>query len=279
METFRYPRRFKLMTLVSGAVFSILIVFLIGLAETHGVRHLEIFTLMLAMLAAYIRWCVTMYRRADDTVTVDDSSLLYRAPGAPTVVLAWSSLGTRSRDVLLRLEVFDRSGAGPGRIVPGYQMDGFGRLAQIIRERAAPPLRSGPPPRVFPRSFRTLTAPLHWPLAFVGVAVWWWTHGQAPAALFVAGGIVWSFLSVLREPWRVRVVDDAILIDRLGHTTRIAFADIAAVRLHALTPHGTTQAVDLITAAGAIVRLSGFRDGSLELYRALDDAWRAAAIR
>jgi hypothetical protein len=282
METFRYPRRFKIMTLVSAVVFTVMALLLIGWAELNGIRHLEVFALILFMLGMYVWWCVVMYRRADDTVTVDDSSLVYRAPRRPTVILPWSSVRIRSRDMLLHLEVSDRSGARPGRILLGYQLDDFGRLAQIVRERMAPEVRSGPAPRVFVRSFWAITAPLHWPLAFIGVAVWAWSHGREQAAIFIAGGIVWSVVSAMREPWRVRVLDDGFAIDYAGRSKRIPFAEVRAVRLHELKEYGKgrtrladTQAVDIETARGT-VRLAGFRDGSLELYRALDDVWRAA---
>ena len=53
METFRYPRRFKLMTFVSAVVFSVMTVALLGWAEYNGVRHLEIFALILLVLLLY----------------------------------------------------------------------------------------------------------------------------------------------------------------------------------------------------------------------------------
>lgn len=116
--------------------------------------------------------------------------------------------------------------------------------------------------------------------------MWAWANGRQQAALLIVGGVIWSVVSVLREPWRVRVVDDAIRVDYVGRSRRIAFGDIAAVRLHELKEYGKgrtrladMQAVDIVTATGGTLRLAGFRDGSLELYRALDDVWRAAVKR
>ena len=54
METFRYPVRFKVMTLVSAVVFAVLAVLLIGWAELNGIRHLEVFALILVMLGLYV---------------------------------------------------------------------------------------------------------------------------------------------------------------------------------------------------------------------------------
>jgi hypothetical protein len=121
METFRYPRRFKLMTLVSGVVFSVMTVLLLGWAEYNGVRHLEIFALILLMLGLYIWWCVIMYRRPTTSSPVDDGGLLYRAPGRAAVSLPWSSVHARSRDRRLHLEISDPSGVPPVRIKLGYQ--------------------------------------------------------------------------------------------------------------------------------------------------------------
>ena len=285
METFRYPRRFKLMTLVSAVVFSVMTVVLIGWAEYHGVRHLEIFALILLMLGMYIWWCVVMYRRADDVVTVDAGGLVYRAPGRPPVSLPWASVHARSRDRRLHVEISDRSGVRPVRIRLGYQLENFGRLIHIIRERTTPELRTGPPQRAFVRSLSEITGPLHWPLAFIGVAAWLWTHERPQAALLVASGILWSIVGAARQPWRVRILDDALAIDYVGRSQRIALADVSAVRLHEYKEYGKgrprlddIQAVDVETARG-IVRLAGFRDGSLALYRALEDVWRAAVKR
>jgi hypothetical protein len=70
-ETFRYPKRFKVMTLVSAIVFTAMTVLLIGWADLNGIRHLEIFGLILFMLGMYIWWCVVMYRRQADSPRAD----------------------------------------------------------------------------------------------------------------------------------------------------------------------------------------------------------------
>lgn len=161
METFRYPKRFKLMTAVSAAVFSTITVALIWWANYNGIRHLEIFAPILLMLGTYLWWCVIMFRRADDTVTVGSGGLICRPRRGLPVSLPWSSVQARARDRRLHLEVTDRSGVNPARIRLGYQMENVGRLVQVVRERTTPPLRTGPPQRVFLRSFGEVTGPLH----------------------------------------------------------------------------------------------------------------------
>ena len=42
-ETFRYPRRFKTMTAVSGVVFAALAIMLLMWLDTGPVRHTELF--------------------------------------------------------------------------------------------------------------------------------------------------------------------------------------------------------------------------------------------
>ena len=88
-ETFRYPRRFKAMTAVSGVVFAALGVMLLTWLEIGPVRHTELFVAIILTISVWLAWCVTMFRRADDEVVLDDSSIAYRVPGRSTVILSW----------------------------------------------------------------------------------------------------------------------------------------------------------------------------------------------
>jgi hypothetical protein len=115
--------------------------------EVGPVRHPHLFAAIMVTLVVWIAWCVTMVRRADDEVTLDESGIAYRVPGRPTLMLAWPEITrVRARDLLQRLELSDVTGTR--RVVVAYQMADFGRLRQIIRERTAPPeahQRGGPP--------------------------------------------------------------------------------------------------------------------------------------
>jgi hypothetical protein len=83
---------------------------------------------------------------------------------------------------------------------------------------------------------------------------------------------------LLSPPWRVRLLDDAIAVDWLGWSRRIAYAEIAAVRVKEFKDipdketTGGEATVMLETTRGGVIKLAGFRDGSFALYRALDDA-------
>ena len=138
METFRYPKRFKLMTAVSAIVFTTIGIALVAWADYNGVRHWGMFGLVFTMLALYVRSCVTLFRRADDTVTVGSGGLIYRAPGRPPVSLAWANVHARSHDRQMRLDIVDRSGGYRKTITLGAQIQDFGRLIQLVRDRAVP---------------------------------------------------------------------------------------------------------------------------------------------
>ena len=86
-ETFRYPRRFKAMTAVSGVAFAALAIMLLKWLELGPVRHPELFAAIMLTLSGSLAWCITMYRRADDEVTLDESSIAYRVPGRTTLIL------------------------------------------------------------------------------------------------------------------------------------------------------------------------------------------------
>src|SRR5206468_5809825 len=86
------------------------------------------------------------------------SSIAYRVPGRPTLILSWPEITrVRARDVLQRLDLADVTGTR--RIVLAYQMENFARLRQIIRERTTPAARTGSPQRVFAKSLGDSAAP------------------------------------------------------------------------------------------------------------------------
>src|SRR5262249_58747115 len=104
----RYPKRFKAMTAVSAVVLTALAFLLLGWAEIGPIRHPELFVTILLILGIYITWCVAMYRRADDTATVDDSGIVYRVPGHSPLTLRWPEIAAvRARDLLQRLDLVD----------------------------------------------------------------------------------------------------------------------------------------------------------------------------
>jgi len=71
-ETFRCPRRFKTMTAVSGVVFAALAIMLLMWLDIGPVRHTELFAAIMLTVGTSLAWCVTMFRRADDEVVLDD---------------------------------------------------------------------------------------------------------------------------------------------------------------------------------------------------------------
>jgi hypothetical protein len=137
-EIFRYPRRFKAMTAFSAVVFAALAAMLLKWLEIAPLRQPELFTAIMLTLGVSLAWCVAMFKRADDEVVLDESSIVYRVPGRPTLILQWPEITrVRARDLLQRLDLTDVTGTR--RIVVAYQMENFGRLRQMIREHTTPP--------------------------------------------------------------------------------------------------------------------------------------------
>jgi len=281
-ETFRYPRRFKTMTAVSGVVFAALAIMLLMWLDIGPVRHTELFAAIMLTVGTSLAWCVTMFRRADDEVVLDESSIAYRVPGRPTLILSWPEITrVRARDVLQRLDLSDVTGTR--RIVLAYQMENFARLRQIIRERTTPAATTGSHQRVFAKSLGAILLPLHWPVVFVIVAAWFWRHGSSPLALLF--GIAWGVWVVLSPPWRVRLLDDAVAVDWLAWSRTISYGDVVAVRIKELKDipdketTGGVATVMIETTRGDVIKLAGFKDGSFALYRALDEASKLGRSR
>jgi hypothetical protein len=237
-EIFRYPRRFKAMTAFSAVVFAALAAMLLKGLEIVPLRQPELFTAIMLTLGVSLAWCVAMFKRADDEVVLDESSIVYRVPGRPTLILQWPEIArVRARDLLQRLDLTDVTGTR--RIVVAYQMENFGRLRQMIRERTTPPATAGPPRRVFARSPGSILLSLHWPL-----------------------------------------IVDTVAVDSLGWRRTIPYASVVAVRLEELKSvrdketTGGVATVLIETTRGRTVKLAGFKDGSLALFSALEEAWK-----
>jgi hypothetical protein len=232
-EIFRYPRRFKAMTAFSAVVFAALAAMLLKWLEIAPLRQPELFTAIMLTLGVSLAWCVAMFKRADDGVVLDESSIVYRVPGRPTLILQWPEITrVRARDLLQRLDLTDVTGTR--RIVVAHQTENFGRLRQMIRERTAPPATAGPPRRVFARSPGSILLSLHWPLIVVMVCVWAWGQDAPRAVYGVLWGVAWGLWSILVPPWRVRLLDHAVAVDSLGWRRTIPYASVVAVRLEEL---------------------------------------------
>ena len=132
--------------------------------------------------------------------------------------------------------------------------------------------------RGFAKSLAAILLPLHWPVVFILVAAWFWRQGASPYGVLF--GVAWALWTLLAPPWRVRLLDDAIAVDYLGRGREIAYADIVVVRLEdrkAFRDKETTGGVATViieTTHGGTTQLAGFKDGSLALFTALDDAWK-----
>jgi len=115
-------------------------------------------------------------------------------------------------------------------------------------------------------------------VVFILVAAWFWRQGASPYGVLF--GVAWALWTLLAPPWRVRLLDDAIAVDYLGRGRKIAYGDIVVVRLEdrkAFRDKETTGGVATViieTTHGGTTQLAGFKDGSLALFNALEDAWK-----
>ena len=119
---------------------------------------------------------------------------------------------------------------------------------------------------------------LHWPVVFVAVFVWYWRMGGSPLPL--AWCVAYALWVLLKSPWRVRLLNDAVAVDWLGWSRRVRYDEIAGVSVEELKDvkaidaetTGGVATVLLETTSGRVIKLADFKAGSFALYRSLDEA-------
>ena len=216
-----------------------------------------------------------LLRRSFVRVAVNSEGIWQRR-GRSTVFIAWNDLAdVRANDAQQLLELTDVRKVVS--ISVGYQIGNFERLrAYILSRHSAQTQRKHPGTSVFHHSLGNQIV-----YAIVAVllffSAWHMQHNLGfPFSLCLVAGVLMVFL-VLREPTTLTVGHDGITLQYLIFQSDIAFSSIAAVDFRDVRYRGNVWAGVRITMhRGARIRLSRFREGSLAIYEALQEARKAA---
>ena len=281
------PQDAEVFTFSFGATWFLLIAMLITLAEATllfaqawytvdpTTRLTQIPEGVFYALLTELNW--RLLRRSFARIAVNSEGIWQRRGGS-TAFIAWNDLASvHANDTQQRLELTD--GRGVVSLSVGYQIGSFERLrAYILSRLNAQTQRERPGTSVFRHSsdnqivYATVAALL---LFFA----WHMQHNLGfPFSVCLVAAVVMVFL-VLREPTTLAISHGGVTVHYLIYQSDIPFSSIAAVDFSDLRYRGNVWAgVRITTHRGARIRLSRFREGSVAIYEALQEARKAAAL-
>ena len=220
-------------------------------------------------LAAQLDWRFLSRSRVRIAVNPEG---IWRLRGSKTTFLPWSDMaGVRANDRSQRLELTDRRGVVS--IDVDYQIGGFNRLRAFILSHTteqAQLQRTGM--SVF---HHTSEYKIVYSVAAALLFFFAWQFQHHPGIAIFPPLVLGIFLlfMILREPTSVVIGRDGIEIHYIGFQRDIPFNSISAVDLNDRRYRGNVWAGVLITTnKGSRIRLTRFREGSVALYEAIQNA-------
>ncbi len=211
-----------------------------------------------------------------DTVAVNSDGLWYLHRKGGRTFIAWSDVGSVSaRDVGQRLVVTDLS--GNKKIKLEYQLENFEKLRAFVLEHSAAARLRTPAVTIFHRNW------VNRGLLLVGfVTTLFFTclcirQGQPKPAPIFLGFAVLALVGLMREPARVEITNEAIVVIYLGWNRTLPFDSITNIEFVDLHDRGNVRPTVIIERlSGKPLKLGGYREGSIALNDAISSAWRAS---
>ncbi len=210
-------------------------------------------------------------------VAVGDDGIWYLAQKEKPVFIAWRDVAmVRADDTMQRMILADRTCVRTMRL--DYQLDNFLALRAYVlshttkESRAIPTCNS-----VYYRTWINKIVLLA--LAANVTAIAWvsFHQGQKGASLFFIALVGFLLQAVIRDPLGLQILPDAIVIKYPGWRRRIAFGAISSIEQCDLSERGNVWAAVVVNVRGdKSIRLFRFREGSLALSEALQEALKAA---
>lgn len=277
METFRFTKLYKWLHIGSLVLFVALIGFSLvsAFADDPGEgRPFLLPGLMIIVFGPLIWYGLHVLRILDDYVQVDESGIWYVSPNQRRLFVQWRDIAAvRARDTLQRLELCDTHGRVVMKVE--YQLEHFERLRAIIHERTKVHLNSEAGQRRFSKG-RLLQIGYGVAIAMFGVvALWAWVEGEHWPALGLLGVACYAAATFLFETQWLEVTPNGVVLASLVRNRTIPFESMVEISLRNVSEqYGNEVAtVHLHLSDGNVLQLTGFQEGSLSLYKALEAGW------
>jgi len=274
---FNFQPGFRWLMLGGAILFFGFMAFGLALPITDPAHtSLAIMILCVAVLGSFGALALQAFTIALDTVAVNSDGLWYLRRKGGTTFIAWSEVGSVSaRDVAQRLVVTDLT--GNKRIKLEYQLENFEKLRAFVLEHSAAARLRTPSTTIFHRNWVNRGLLL---VGFVTTLFFTWLcirQGQPKPAPIFLGFAVLAFVGLMREPARVEITNEAIVVRYLGWSRTISFDSITNIEFVDLHDRGNVRPTVIIgRLSGKPLKLGGYREGSIALNDVLSSAWRAS---
>lgn len=212
------------------------------------------------------------------SVAVNDEGLWHSSAGRATTFIAWNDVkSVVAEDVQQRLVIAGKADGQKIRL--DYQLKDFEKLRQFIRDQIqAKAHLTEPSVRSFHRTWINKVILLSFAATGALLVRWCLQGGQRAPALCFGGMSLYLLLSVLfADPTRVTTSEEGVLIHYPMRKRVIPFSAIKAIELKDVRESGNAWAAVIIkTQSGRSVKFFRFREGSIAMQEALEEAWRLA---
>jgi hypothetical protein len=230
----------------------------------------------IVVFGAFAALCLRSFGRVRASIAVNSEGIWYLPRKREPIYVAWSDVArVRVQDTQQRLVLCDATGRR--RIRLDYQLEDFVRLRDfVLRHTEATRLRE-PTTDVFHRTWINKCVLLGGAVPFLLFAWLSFRSGQPVPSLFFVGFAGLLLVALTRDPTRVVITREAVIIEYPGWKRTIHFEAISAIVLTDQQDRGNVWAAVIIERRqGEPLKLFRFREGSIALRDALDSAWRSA---
>jgi hypothetical protein len=219
-------------------------------------------------------------RRLRYKVALNPEGIWYLPSAGESLFMAWRDVASvTANDTQQWLVLVDHLGSKSIKL--DYQLQDFGRLRDfVLRHVPAMPKAPAVASRVFHRTWINKAILLALSLVCVDIAWYGQRHHQARASWIFIGLAAGCFLALTRDPTRVSIAEDGVLVEYPGWKQLIPFRTISDIELRDVSDRGNAWAVVIVKRyQGKALRLIRFREGSIALRDALQAARSAAAAK
>jgi len=209
-------------------------------------------------------------------VAVNSDGLWYLRGKSKPSFIPWSDVArVEAHDTAQGLVLVDaRDGA---KIRLGYQLQNFGKLREFVLSHASP---TAVVPATLPNIFHRVWINKLIFLAIIAFFLFMAYEDKSQSQFLLlagAGFTVFGLVAIALDPMLVEIIDSGVVVKYPGWKRTIPFDDISGITQMDMPSRGTVwPVVMLLLKKGKVIKLSGFREGSIALRDAIHSAWVSA---